>query len=73
MSDTEATAMSGSTIVALEGRPYKYTYIDTKGNEETVRGRLRSLDKDGFIVIEKKNGKHVMIPKELALHNVQEA
>ena len=35
---------------------------DGRGQSQTERGRLVSLDRDGFVVLE-VNGKHLLIPK----------
>jgi hypothetical protein len=37
-------------------------YTDGKGQAQTERGRLVTLDRDGFVVLE-VDGKHVLIPK----------
>jgi hypothetical protein len=38
------------------------TYTDGRGQAPTERGRLVSLDQDGFVVLE-VNGKHLLVPK----------
>jgi hypothetical protein len=37
-------------------------YTDGRGQAQTERGRLITLDQDGFVVLE-LNDKHVIIPK----------
>ena len=44
------------------GRTYLLTYTDGRGQAQTERGHLVSLDQDGFVVLE-VNGKHLLIPK----------
>jgi hypothetical protein len=44
------------------GRTYLVTYTDGRGQAQTERGRLVTLDQDGFVVLE-VNSKRVIIPK----------
>jgi hypothetical protein len=44
------------------GRTYLVMYTDGRGQAQTERGRLVTLDQDRFVVLE-VNGKHVLIPK----------
>ena len=44
------------------GRTYLVMYTDGRRQSQTERGRLVSLDQDGFVVLE-VNGKHLLIPK----------
>jgi hypothetical protein len=44
------------------GRTYLVMYTDGRGQAQTERGRLVTLDQDGCVVLE-VNGKHVLIPK----------
>lgn len=41
---------------------YLMTYTDGRGQTQTERGRLVSLDQEGFVVLE-ISGKHLLIPK----------
>jgi hypothetical protein len=52
---------AGGVIVL--GRTYLVQYTDGRGQAQTERGRLVSLDQAGFVVLE-VNGTHVLIPKE---------
>jgi hypothetical protein len=51
---------AGGAIVL--GRTYLVMYTDGRGQAQTERGRLVTLDQDGFVVLE-VNGKHVLVPK----------
>jgi hypothetical protein len=44
------------------GRTYLVMYTDRRGQVQTERGHLVSLDQEGFVVLE-VNGKHVLSPK----------
>jgi hypothetical protein len=44
------------------GRTYLVMYTDGRGQAQTERGRLVTLDQDGFVVLE-VNGKHMLIPQ----------
>jgi hypothetical protein len=44
------------------GRTYLVMYTDGRRQSQTERGRLVSLDQDGFVVLE-VNSKHLLIPK----------
>jgi hypothetical protein len=48
--------------VNLFGRTYLVTYTDGRGQAQTERGHLVSLDQDGFVVLE-VNGMHLLVPK----------
>jgi hypothetical protein len=55
--------MSGAEEgMSLLGRTYLVTYTDGRGQAQTERGRLVTLDQDGFVVLE-VNGKHLLVPK----------
>jgi hypothetical protein len=44
------------------GRTYLVMYTDGRGQSQTERGHLVTLDQDGFVVLE-VNGKHLLVPK----------
>jgi hypothetical protein len=44
------------------GRTYLLMYTDGRGQSQTERGRLVSLDQEGFVVLE-VDGKHILVPK----------
>jgi hypothetical protein len=44
------------------GRTSLVMNTDGRGQEQTERGRLVTLDQDGFVVLE-VNGKHLLVPK----------
>ena len=44
------------------GRTYLMTYTDGRGQTQTERGRLVTLDQEGFVVLE-VDGKHLLVPK----------
>ncbi len=44
------------------GRTYLVLYTDGRGQAQTERGRLVTLDQEGFVVLE-VNGKHLLVPK----------
>jgi hypothetical protein len=44
------------------GRTYLVMYTDGRGQAQTERGLLVTLDQDGFVVLE-VNGKHLLVPK----------
>jgi hypothetical protein len=48
--------------VFVLGRTDLVMYTDGRGQSQTERGRLVSLDQDGFVVLE-VNGKHLLVPK----------
>jgi hypothetical protein len=48
--------------VIVLGRTYVVQYTDGRGQAQTERGRLVTLDQEGFVVLE-VNGTHVLIPK----------
>jgi hypothetical protein len=52
-------AMGGEIVF---GRTYFVMYTDGRGQAQTERGRLVTLDQDGFVVLE-VNGKHLLVPK----------
>lgn len=52
---------AGGGAIVL-GRTYLVMYTDGRRQSQTERGRLVSLDQDGFVVLE-VNGKHLLIPK----------
>jgi hypothetical protein len=52
---------AGGGAIVL-GRTYLVMYTDGRRQSQTERGRLLSLDQDGFVVLE-VNGKHLLIPK----------
>lgn len=60
-SDTRAACATAGGVIVL-GRTYLVMYTDGRGQAQTERGRLVSLDQEGFVVLE-VNGKHVLIPK----------
>jgi hypothetical protein len=48
-------------MIAL-GRTHVLQHTDGRGQSQTGRGHLVTLDQDGFVVLE-VNGKHLLIPK----------
>jgi hypothetical protein len=48
--------------VNVLGSTYLVQYTDGRGQMQTERGHLVTLDQEGFVVLE-VNGKHVPIPK----------
>jgi hypothetical protein len=52
---------AGGGVIVL-GRTYLVMYTDGRGQAQTERGRLVTLDQDGFVVLE-VNGKHLLVPK----------
>jgi hypothetical protein len=46
----------------LLGRTYLVMYTDGRGQAQAERGRLVTLDQDGFVVLE-VNGKYVLVPR----------
>jgi hypothetical protein len=44
------------------GGTYLVMYTDGRGQAQTERGSLVTLDRDGFVVLEAQ-GKHLLIPK----------
>jgi hypothetical protein len=52
---------AGGGVIVL-GRTYVVQYTDGRGQAQTERGRLVTLDQEGFVVLE-VNGTHVLIPK----------
>jgi hypothetical protein len=48
--------------VMVLGRTYVMQYTDGRGQAQTERGRLVTLDQDGFVVLE-VNGTQVLIRK----------
>jgi hypothetical protein len=54
MSETGGVAM-------VLGRTYLVTYTDGRGQAQTEREQLVSLDQEGFVVLE-LNGKHLLVP-----------
>jgi hypothetical protein len=44
------------------GRTYVVMYTDGRGQAQTERGSLVTLDQDRFVVLE-VHGKHLLIPK----------
>jgi hypothetical protein len=44
------------------GRTYLLTYTDGRRQAQTERGRLITLDQEGFVVLE-VDGKHLLVPK----------
>ena len=52
---------AGGEVIVL-GRTYLVMYTDGRGQAQTERGRLVTLDQDGFVVLE-VNGKHLLVPK----------
>ena len=44
------------------GRTYLVMYTDGRGQAQTERGTLVTLDQDGFVVLE-VNDKHLLVPK----------
>jgi hypothetical protein len=59
MADTVSEAGGGGIML---GRTYLLMYTDGRGQSQTERGRLVSLDQEGFVVLE-VDGKHVLVPK----------
>jgi hypothetical protein len=52
---------AGGGAIVL-GRTYLVMYTDGRGQAQTERGRLVSLDQDGFVVLE-VNGRYLLVPK----------
>ena len=52
---------AGGGVIVL-GRTYLVMYTDGRGQAQTERGHLVTLDQDGFVVLE-VNGKHLLVPK----------
>jgi hypothetical protein len=52
---------AGGGVIVLD-RTYLVMYTDGRGQAQTERGRLVTLDQDGFVVLE-VNGKHLLVPK----------
>jgi hypothetical protein len=52
----------GSGGVIVLGRTYLMTYTDGRGQAQTERGRLVTLDQQGFVVLE-VNERHLLVPK----------
>jgi hypothetical protein len=48
--------------VIVLGRTYLVMYTDGRGQAQTERGRLVTLDQDGCVVLE-ANGKYLLVPK----------
>ena len=48
--------------MSVLGRTYLMTYTDGRGQVQTERGRLVTLDQDGFVVLE-VNGKYLLVPQ----------
>jgi hypothetical protein len=48
--------------VSVLDRTYLVMYTDGRGQQQTERGRLVTLDRAGFVVLE-VNGKHLLVPK----------
>jgi hypothetical protein len=44
------------------GRTYLVMYTDGRGQAQTERGTLVTLDQEGFVVLE-VNDKHLLVPK----------
>jgi hypothetical protein len=54
-------AYTGSGGVIVLDRTYLVMYTDGRGQAQTERGRLITLDQEGFVVLE-VDGTHVLIP-----------
>jgi hypothetical protein len=52
---------AGGGVIVLD-RTYLVMYTDGRGQAQSERGRLVSLDQDGFVVLE-VNGMHLLVPK----------
>ena len=44
------------------GRTYLVTYTDGRGEAQTERGQLVTLDQEGFVILD-VNGKYFLVPK----------
>jgi hypothetical protein len=56
------TVSEGGGRGIMLGRTYLLMYTDGRGQSQTERGRLVSLDQEGFVVLE-VDGKHLLVPK----------
>jgi hypothetical protein len=56
---TVTKARGGANVL---GRTYLVQYTDGRGQAQTERGRLVSLDQEGFVVLE-VNSKYMLVPK----------
>jgi hypothetical protein len=48
--------------MTMLGRTYVVQHTDGRGQAQTERGRLVSVDQEGFVLLE-VNAKHLLVPK----------
>lgn len=53
-----------SAELRITDRIYKVIYTDVNGEKDKKEGKLVSADENGFVVLEQRDGKYILIPKD---------